>query len=169
MKPLACVLALAACTSVCRTVSAEETIEKAPFSCKPVAQINFVANTSEAHFHGTLERWQQDCFSFFAKKGQRVKVDVVDFNKSATLSLYKPGYKIQYGNYIDEGQYVVGWANRRIPINTYQGGTLTPSPESQETAVQTYSGRLPQTGSYLIVVELAESGASTFGGRLSIK
>ena len=157
------------CSLFCRSAVADDASERAPFSCKPVAQIRFATSVSSAHFEGTLERWQQSCFSFFAKKGQHIKVDIVDFNKSATFSLYQPGYKIQYGNYTDDGKYVVGWGNRRIPINMYQGSTLTPPEESQETATQTYSGRLPQSGSYLIVVELAESGASTFGGKISIK
>ena len=140
-----------------------------PVSCKPVPRIHFEKSAHSAHFDGFIQRFQQSCFVFFAKKGQHAKIELSDVNGSASLSIYQPGFVIHYGNTAIAGQYSTGWTKDRYPINTYDGTTLTIPPEQQETAVHAYAGLLPQTGDYLIVVQLANSGASEFGGDLSVR
>lgn len=153
----------------CRTANATDLGAAAPLSCHPPTEIRFPSDMTNARFGGTLERWQQDCFVFSARQGQHVRIALTDDDNSASLSLYAPGFVIRYGNPTEEGRYVTGWSDKRIPINTYKGVTLTVPSGQQASALQSFAGRLPTTGRYLIVVGLEASGGSTFDGRLSIR
>lgn len=99
-----------------------------------IEQIRFVAGASSAEVHGGVVRGDQALYSIEARQGQRMSVRISSTEKNAVFQLYAPGAKPET---VDS-------------ILQVEGESLPGAGEGDD-AMQ-WSGILPRSGSYLVVV-----------------
>lgn len=133
-----------------RTIAA--TLFLAVLAAAAVAQepreIRFAPGGNSATVSGAVVRGTRDIYLFSARKGQTVKVDVCAVESNAAITVWRPGARL--GATVDDD---------------IQGRTLPGAGEGQDA--QRWSGSLPETGRYIVVVGPTR-GNATYQLRLGI-
>ena len=98
-----------------------------------VRPIHFERGAGSAVVSGAVVRGTRDVLSFEARKGQSAKIVVTSIENNAVIAIWRPGAKVSFGEFVDvEGRTLPGVA--------------------EENDANSWRGRLPESGSYLIVV-----------------
>jgi hypothetical protein len=116
-------------------------------NCEHPTALHFAAGTTGATVAGGLARGERDCFSISARTGQHLTVTQTDQGEgNIVVQIYQPPWTI-------------------VPSADgprFRGRALEGSEEGRDA--QHWTGRLPATGSYLLVV-----GTSRGGGEYSVR
>jgi len=114
--------------------------------CDKPAPIRFAPGASAADITGGIARGDRDCFTVSARTGQRMTVTQTDRDEgNIVLQLYRPP-----------------WTTVPSPDGLVVRGTALKGTEEGRDAAE-WSGRLPTTGAYLLVL-----GTSRGGGEYSV-
>lgn len=111
-------------------------------------EIRFAPGGNSATVSGAVVRGTRDIYLFSARKGQTVKLDVSALESNAAITVWRPGARL--GSTVDDD---------------IQGRTLPGAGEGQDA--QRWSGSLPETGRYIVVVGPTR-GNATYQLRLGI-
>ena len=104
-------------------------------ACPPARPVRFATGASEITLSGGIPRGERDCYTLSARKGQMLTVEQSDTpDTNIVLQIYQPPWRI------------VG-----SPDQMAVGGTTLPGTAEGEDA-RRFSGTLPATGDYLLVV-----------------
>jgi hypothetical protein len=104
-------------------------------ACPPTKPVHFAAGASKITVSGGIPRGERDCYTLPARKGQMLTVEQSDTpDTNIVFQIYRPPWK------------VVG-----SPDQMVVGGTTLPGTAEGEDA-RRFSGTLPATGDYLLVV-----------------
>ena len=114
-----------------------------------VTPIRFARGTAFAEISGGVERGGRAIYSFDARAGQMTRVRVTAVEQNAALQIWLPGATLPADD----------------PMGEITGQTLPGTEEGRDATA--WSGRLPRSGTYLIVVGPTRGGTS-FTLRLSI-
>jgi len=114
-----------------------------------VTPIRFAPGASSGEVTGGVERGGRAIYSFGARAGQTLHLRVTAVEQNAAVQIWLPGATLPAGD----------------PAGDITGTTLPGAGEGQDAT--TWNGRLPQSGTYLIVVGATRGGA-TYRLRLSI-
>ena len=115
--------------------------------CDKPAPIRFAPGASAADLTGGLARGDRDCFTISARTGQRMTVTQTDRGEgNIVLQLYRPP-----------------WTIAPSPDGPVVRGTVLKDAEEGRDAGE-WSGRLPTTGPYLLVL-----GTSRGGGEYRVR
>jgi hypothetical protein len=114
-----------------------------------VTPIRFAPGTSSAELSGGVERGGRAIYSFGARAGQRLSLRIGSVEDNAVVQVYLPGATLPTDD----------------PTGTIAGTTLPGAGEGEDA--KAWDGRLPRSGTYLIVVG-ATRGGTTYRLRLSI-
>lgn len=110
-------------------------------TCRPQA-VRFAPGARSAALAGAIPRGGRDCYTITARAGQRLSVRQTDREESnVVLQLYRPPWRIVPGD--DDGEVV--------------GGRTLPGAGEGEDAPR-WSGRLPVSGKYLLVLGTMRGG-----------
>jgi hypothetical protein len=110
-------------------------------------EIRFAPGSNSATVSGAVVRGTRDVYAFSARKGQAAKIEVSAVESNAAMTVWRPGARLG------------------PPEEDIQGKTLPGAGEGQDA--QRWSGALPETGRYLIVVGPTR-GNATYKLRLRI-
>lgn len=110
-------------------------------------EIRFAPGSNSATVSGAVVRGTRDIYSFSARKGQTANIEVSAVESNAAMSVWRPGTHVG------------------APEDDIQGKALPGAGEAQDA--QRWSGALPETGRYLIVVGPTR-GNATYKLRLRI-
>jgi len=110
-------------------------------------EIRFAPGSNSATVSGAVVRGTRDVYAFSARKGQMANIEVSAVESNAAMSVWRPGARLG------------------SPEEDIQGKTLPGAGEGQDA--QRWSGALPETGRYLIVVGPTR-GNATYKLRLRI-
>ena len=114
--------------------------------CDKPTPIRFAPGASAADITGGLARGDRDCFTISARTGQRMTMTQTDRGEgNIVLQLYRPP-----------------WTTAPSPDGLVVRGTALRGTEEGRDATE-WSGRLPATGAYLLVL-----GTSRGGGEYSV-
>ena len=104
-------------------------------ACPPARPVRFATGASEITLSGGIPRGERDCYTLPARKGQMLTVEQSDTpDTNVVFQIYQPPWQI-VGS---PDQMAVG------------GTTLSGTAEGQDA--RRFSGTLPATGDYLLVV-----------------
>ncbi len=124
------------------TVWALLAIPTAHAACDPPASVRFASGANGANLDGGIARGETACFTLGAQAGQTVAVTQRDKGEgNIVLQLYRPGWKITQS------------AEDGVTVR----GTALPGAEEGKDA-PAWSGRLPATGTYLLVLGTTRGG-----------
>ena len=119
-----------------------------PASAQDIRPLQFARGASSAVVTGAVVRGTRSVYSFDARKGQWANIVVTAVEANAAISVWRPGAKASFGEMVEiEGRALAG------------AGELDDASQ--------WRGRLPDTGTYLIVVGPTR-GNATFELRLAI-
>src|SRR4051812_14724292 len=104
-------------------------------TCPRTAPIAFAAGTSGGTVEGSVIRGERDCWTLRVAEGQTMTVSVAAPEKNAAFAAYLPGWKV---------------AKDADDIVEVTGDALDRAAETDEATA--WTGRLPRSGNYLIVV-----------------
>ena len=145
------ILALAIVASASFAVEAQADDNSLQSSgCAPVRQIVFKRNTTQAVVRDVLARTETRCYTFSARTGQKLGVELASGSGNVLFAIYQPGWNLKKG---DDDIRQLG-----VPL---RGAAL-------DDEISHFSGRLPVSGSYLLVVGLLRGGAGDYSTTLSI-
>jgi len=96
--------------------------------------IRFAPGATSAELSGSVLRGERDLYAIEARRGQTMTLHISAPEKNAVFQLYRPGAKLTPG---ESGSDVTG--------DTLPGA-------GEEDDATRWTGKLPQTGRYLIVV-----------------
>jgi hypothetical protein len=116
-------------------------------SCGRPAAIQFAPGTSGAVVEGGAPRGEISCYTLTARAGQRMEVTISSIENNGVFQIYAPGWTDKPGDGPD--------------------GKPLPGVEPGTDAMR-FSGVLPASGRYLVVVG-ATRGGTGFTLRVSIK
>jgi len=111
-------------------------------------EIRFAPGHNSAMVSGAVVRGARDVYSFSARRGQMAKITVSAVESNAAITVWRPGARL--GASIDDD---------------IEGTTLPGAGEGQDA--RRWTGSLPQTGRYVIVVGPTR-GNATYQLRLGI-
>jgi hypothetical protein len=116
-------------------------------SCYDPKPIRFAPSTTAAELTGSIARGERECFTITARTGQRMTVTQTDLGEgNIVLQLYRPR-----------------WTVVPSPDGTVvRGRALEGAGEGSDA--REWTGRLPATGAYLIVI-----GTSRGGGEYKVR
>ena len=121
-----------------------------PAAAEPgVTPIRFAPGTSSAEISGGVERGGRAIYSIVARGGQTLRLRITAVEENAAVQIYLPGATLPADD----------------PMGDIAGQTLPGAGEGQDASA--WSGRLPRSGTYLIVVGPTRGG-TTFRLRVSI-
>jgi hypothetical protein len=104
-------------------------------ACPPARPVHFAAGAPEITLKGGVPRGERDCYTLPARKGQMLTVEQSDTpDTNIVFQIYQPPWQI------------VG-----SPDQMAVGGTTLPGTAEGEDA-RCFSGTLPATGDYLLVI-----------------
>ena len=110
-------------------------------SCDRPNQLRFAPGATAAEITGSVARGERECFTFSARTGQRMTVTQTDLGEgNIVLELYRPRWTVVPS---PDGTVVRGRA--------LEGA-------SEGSDAREWSGRLPATGAYLIVIGTSRGG-----------
>ena len=116
-------------------------------NCSHPKQIHFAPGTTAAELTGSIARGERDCFTVTARSGQRMTVTQTDLGEgNIVFELYRPPWTV-----------VPSPAGAVV-----RGQPLEGAGESSDA--REWTGRLPTTGAYLIVI-----GTSRGGGEYMVR
>lgn len=122
-----------------------------PAAAEPVVlPIRFAPGGSSAEVAGGVERGGRVIYSLGARAGQTMHLQVTAPEQNAALQVWLPGATLPADD----------------PMGTIAGQTLPGTGEGQDA--RTWSGRLPRSGTYLVVVGPIRGGAA-YTLRVSIR
>ena len=98
-----------------------------------VREIHFSLGSSSAVLSDAVVRGTRHVFSFEARKGQATTIIVTSTENNAAIAIWRPGANVHFGEFVE-----------------IEGQTLLNAGEENDT--RKWSGRLPESGVYLIVV-----------------
>ena len=116
----------------------------------PVTPIRFAPGTSAGEVGGAVERGGRAIYSFGARAGQTMHLRVEAVEQNAAVQIYLPGASLPAAD----------------PAGDITGTTLPGAGEGEDATA--WDGRLPRSGTYLVVVGPTRGGA-TYRLRLSIR
>ncbi len=119
--------------------------------CAPVRQITFRKGTTEAVVKDVLGRTETRCYDFFARTGQELAVRLASESGNVLFAIYQPGWNLKKGD--DDVQQL------EVPL---KGAAL-------DDEANHFSGHLPASGNYLLVVGLLRGGAGDYSTTISIR
>jgi hypothetical protein len=102
--------------------------------CYAPQAIRFARGQSRAEIRGGIARGELDCLTFAALAGQRLSASVGSVERNVVFQIYRPG-----------------WRTTRTDSGFEVAGTALPG-AGEGADASSWSGRLPRTGSYLVVV-----------------
>ena len=141
-------LAVVLATSVVAARADDNSLQSS--GCAPIRQIVFANGSTKAVVKDVLTRTETRCYAFSARTGQELRVRLASESDNVLFAIYQPGWNLKKGD-DDIGQL-------GQPL---KGATL-------DDEADHYSGRLPVSGSYLLVVGLLRGGAGDYSAMLSI-
>ena len=109
-----------------------------PFKPTP---IRFAAGTSSGHVEGGVIRAERDVYSVGARAGQTMTVTISSLENNAVFQIYEPGTTVSRD------------ADRMVDVS---GTALA----GEDKDIMRWSGTLPKSGTYLIVVGGTRGNAS---------
>lgn len=112
------------------------TVDLSAATCDAPAPITFLRGAFAAEVAGGVPRGLPDCWTVQARAGQRVSAQVTSSEHNVVFQIYRPGWTAAEGE----------------PA----GQTLPGAGEGQDASV--FSGILPETGTYLIVLGTTRGG-----------
>jgi hypothetical protein len=112
--------------------------------------IQFAKGTSSATISNSVVRGDSDWYDITAKAGQVMDVRITALEKNAAFTIYQPGFKI----------------TKEDGMTFAEGPTLEGAGEGDDAT--TWSGKLPASGKYLIVVG-GTRGNATYKLTVAIK
>lgn len=115
----------------------------------PVTPIRFAPGTSSAELSGGVERGGRAIYALGARAGQTMQLRVTAVDRNAAVQIWLPGAALPVED----------------PMGEIRGETLPGAGEGQDATG--WSGRLPRSGTYLVVIGPTRGGAS-FTLRVSI-
>jgi hypothetical protein len=119
-------------------------------ACPPAKPVHFAAGASEITLSGGIPRGERDCYTLRARQGQILTVEQSDTpDTNIVFQIYQPPWRI------------VG-----LPDQMAVGGTTLPGTAEGEDA-RRFSGALPATGDYLLVVGTSR-GSGEYRLRIAI-
>lgn len=119
-------------------------------ACPPAKPIHFAAGASEIKLSGGIPRGERDCYTLRARQGQILTVEQSDTpDTNIVFQIYQPPWRI-VGS---PDQMAVG------------GTTLLGTAEGEDA--RRFSGTLPATGDYLLVVGTSR-GSGEYRLRMAI-
>ena len=107
-----------------------------------VNPIRFARGASNAEVQGTVIRGERALYSIEARRGQRLMMRIAAIDRNAVFQIFAPGATMETRDCILEVT-----------------GSALPGAAEGDDAIQ-WSGRLPQSGQYLIVVGGVRGNAS---------
>jgi hypothetical protein len=108
--------------------------------CNAPRAVRFARGQTAAEIHGGIARGELDCRTFSARGGQHLSASVGSAEHNVVFQIYRPGWRTASN---DGGFDVTG----------------TPLPGAGEgDDASSWSGRLPRTGSYLVVLGTTRGG-----------
>ena len=114
-----------------------------PAAAEPgVTPIRFAPGTSSAEVSGSVERGGRAVYSLGARAGQTMRLRVTAVEQNAAVQVWLPGASLPADDTMGE----------------ITGQTLPGAGEGQDATA--WSGQLPRTGTYLVVVGPTRGGAS---------
>jgi hypothetical protein len=113
-------------------------------------EIRFPRGASEATVGNSVIRADRDLYTATARAGQTMRVRITSVERNAVFQIFRPGARFEK---VDE-------------IYEFDGQAL--SGTSEEDAAMSWSGTLPQSGKYLIVVG-GTRGNATYRLTVSIR
>ncbi len=123
------------------------TASPAVAGCDQPASVHFAPGTTFAKLTGGIARGERDCFTISARTGQRMTVTQTDRGEgNIVLQLYRPPWTIMPAS---DGPEI-------------HGATLEGAEEGRDA--REWSGQLPATGRYLLVI-----GTSRGGGEYAVR
>jgi hypothetical protein len=120
-------------------------------ACPPARPVRFATGASEITLSGGILRGERDCYTLRARQGQILTVEQSDTpDTNIVFQIYQPPWRI------------VG-----SPDQMAVGGTTLPGTAEGEDA-RRFSGTLPATGDYLLVVGTSR-GSGEYRLRVEIR
>lgn len=114
--------------------------------CDAPRPIHVVPGTNSAEAHGGIARGELDCLTIAARAGQGVRVTIASVEDNVVLQLYRPAWTMTQ----QDGAFTIA-------------GTTLPGAE-EGTDARSWSGVLPASGAYLMVL-----GTTRGGGEYRLK
>jgi hypothetical protein len=102
--------------------------------CNTPRPVRFARGQTAAEVRGGIARGEQDCRTFAARAGQLLSASVGSVEHNVVFQMYRPGWRIAR----NDGGFEIA-------------GTALPGAGEGDDA-SSWSGRLPRTGSYLVVL-----------------
>jgi hypothetical protein len=120
-------------------------------ACPPARPVRFAAGASEITLSGGIPRGERECYTLRARQGQVLTVEQSDTpDTNIVFQIYQPPWRI-------------AGAREQMAV----GGTALPGTEEGEDA-RHFSGALPATGAYLLVVGTSR-GSGEYRLRVEIR
>lgn len=108
--------------------------------CDAPAPIRFASGTSSAEITGGVPRGERDCLQLRARAGQHMTATVESPEKNVVFQIYRPRWKV----------------SRSEDAFVFDGEALQGTAETADAS--SWSGRLPESGSYLFVLGTTRGG-----------
>jgi hypothetical protein len=131
MQPIHCLVIALACAAI-GSVQAEGLRQA----------IHFPKGESSATLENALARGDTDRYELVARKGQTMTVKISAEEDNAAITIYRPGAKVKPED----------------DMTVIEGATLAGAGEGEDAT--RWSGKLPDSGKYLIEVGATRGGAS---------
>lgn len=140
----------AACVAIAVLGFALRPAAAAAASCDAPKAVRFARGKSAAQIDGGIARGGLECLTFVARAGQHLSASVVSVEHNVVFQIYRPPWR----------------TTRSDDAFDFAGKALAGASEGADAS--SWSGRLPRTGSYLVVVGTTR-GSGEYRLRLRIR